>query len=105
MMAGLLVSAISVRQAIRRSDWSKHGRVWFAALSTLLAGAVAIMTLGVLGWGLFVEQYAASDFHLRNGGLFSSTNFASWIASCVVFSAATVMAVKGARSALALKTE
>lgn len=64
--------------------------------SMLLAGSIAIMTLGVLGWGLFVEHYAASDFHLRNGGLFSSTNFASWLASCIVFLAATVVAAKGA---------
>jgi hypothetical protein len=105
MMAGLVISAMSVRQAIRRSGWSQHGRLWFAVPSTLLAGSVAIMTLGVLGWGWFAEQYAVSDFHLRNGGLFSNTNFASWLASCKVFWAATVVAVKGARSALALKMQ
>lgn len=105
MMAGLVVSAMSVRQAIRRSAWSKHGRLRFAAPSTLLAGSVAIMTLGVLGWGWFAEQDAVSDFHPRNGGLFSSTNFASWFESCMVFLSATVVAVEGARSALALKTQ
>jgi hypothetical protein len=54
-------------------------------------------------WGWFVQLYAASDFHVRDGGLFGSTNFASWMASCVVFLGAAVMAVKGARSALLLK--
>jgi hypothetical protein len=105
MVAWIIVSAISVRQAIRRSDLSKHRRLWFTAPSMLLAGSVAVMAAGVLSWGWFVQQYAASDFHVRDGGLFSSTNFASWMASCIVFLAATVMAVKGARSALSLKTE
>ena len=105
MMAGIILSAISIRQAIRRSDLSKHRRLWFTAPSMLLAGSVATMALGVLTWGWFVQEYAASDFHVRNGGLFSSTNFASWMASCIVFLSATVVAVKGARSALSLKTE
>jgi hypothetical protein len=105
MMAGTISSAISVRQAIRRSDLSKHRRLWFTIPSMLLAGSVALMALGVLAWGWFVQQYAASDFHIRDGGLFSSTNFASWMASCILFLAATVMAVKGARSALSLQTE
>jgi len=105
MLAGIILTAISIRQAIRRSDLSKHRRLWFTAPSMLLAGSVATMALGVLTWGWFVQEYAASDFHVRNGGLFSSTNFASWMASCIVFLAATVMAVKGARSALSLKTE
>jgi hypothetical protein len=105
MMAGTIVTATSVRQAIRRSDLSKHRQLWFTAPSILLAGSVAVMALGVLTWGWFVQRYAASDFHARDGGLFSSTNFASWMASCIVFLASTVMAVKGARSALSLKTE
>ena len=71
----------------------------------LMAGAVAAMAIGVITWGWFAQQYAASDFHVRDGGLFCSTNFASWFASCVVFLAATAMAVKGARSATSLKTE
>jgi hypothetical protein len=102
MITGTVVSAISVRQAIRRSDLSMHRRLWFTAPSMLLAGSVAVMAIGALSWGWFVQEYAASDFHVRDGGLFSSTNFASWMASCIVFLAATVMAVKGARSALSL---
>jgi hypothetical protein len=104
MMAGIIVSAISIRQAIRRSDLSKHRRFWFTAPSMLLAGSVAVMALGVLAWGWSAQQYAPSDFHVRDGGLFSSTNFASWMASCIVFLGATVLAVKDAHSALSLKT-
>ncbi len=105
MVLGVFVSAISIRQAIRRTDLSRQGSFWFISASTLLAGSVGVMALGVLVWGWFVQKYATSDFHARNGGLFSSTNFASWAASCVMFIAATVMAVQGARSALTLKTE
>jgi len=99
LAAGLIASAISVAQAIRRSDLSKHRRLWFAAQSLALAGSVAVMALGVLAWGWFAEQHAASDFHARNGGLFSSTNFVSWGASCAVFLTATLIAVRGARAA------
>lgn len=105
MAAGLIATAISVRQAIARSDLSRHKRLRFAAPSMLLAGSIAMMALGVLAWGWFVQQDAASDFHARNGGLFNSTNFVSWTASCVVLLAATVIAVKGARSALTLAAE
>jgi len=101
MVAGTIVSAISVRQAIRRSDLSKHGRVWFTVPSTLLAGSVAVMAFGVLNWGCLVQRYAASDFHLRNGGLFSSTNFFSWALSSFLFLAATLVAIQGSRAALA----
>ena|SRR5437773_4608970 len=101
MIAGVVVSAFSVRQAIRRCDLSRHGRLWFSVPSTLLAVSVAVMALGVLSWGWFVQRYAASDFHLRNGGLFSSTNFSSWALSSLVFLAATVAAIQGSRAALA----
>jgi hypothetical protein len=104
MIAGLAASAISVRQAIRRCDLSKHGHLWFTIPSTLLAVSVAVMALGVLSWGWFVQRYAASDFHLRNGGLFSSTNFSSWALSSLVFLAATVVAIQGSRTALAPET-
>ncbi|HET9305445.1 MAG TPA: hypothetical protein VFO46_05400 [Candidatus Sulfotelmatobacter sp.] len=101
MIAGLVVSAISVRQAIRRSDLSRHRRLWFTVPSTLLAGSVAVMTFGVLTWGWLVQRYAASEFHLRNGGLFTSTNVSSWALSSLVFLVATVVAIQGSRTALA----
>jgi len=101
MIAGLVVSAISVRQAIRQSDLSKHRRLWFTVPSMLLSVSVAVMAFGVLAWGWFVQRYAASDFHIRNGGLFSSTNFFSWGLSSLVFLFATVVAIQGSRTALA----
>jgi hypothetical protein len=101
MIAGLVVSAISVTQAISRSDLSKHRRLWFTIPSTLLAGSVAVMACGVLTWGWFVQRYLASAFYLRNGGLFNSTNFSSWAISSLVFLVATVLAIQGSRTALA----
>lgn len=105
MVAGVIVSAISVRRAIDRSDLSRHKRLWFAAPSMLLACSAVVMTAGVLTWGWFAQHYAASGFHARDGGLFSSTNFASWAASCILFLSATVAAIRGARSAFTLPAE
>lgn len=104
MIAGLVVSAISVRQVIRRCDLSKHRRLWFTLPSVLLAASLVIIAFGVLSWGWLVQRYAAADFHLRNGGLFSSTNFSAWALSSLVFLAATVVAVQASRKALASGT-
>ena len=104
MIAGLLATAISIRQAVLRTELSKHERSSFSIPSLLLVGSVAVMTIGVLSWGWFVQLYAPADFHASNGGLFSSTNFASWAASSIVLLIAVVMAVKSFRSALSLRT-
>ena len=105
MTAGLIVSATSIRQAICRSDFSKYRGLWFTAPSMLLAVSVGVTALGILTWGWFTQQYAVSAFYARNGGLFSSTDFASWAASCLVFLAATVTAIQGARSSFVLTAE
>lgn len=105
MLGGLIASAVSLRSAIRQSDLSKHSRFLFHAPSIALAASVAAMTVGVFSWGWFVEQYAASDFHARNGGLFNSTNFASWELSTIVFVVASAMAIWAAGSALSTKAE
>jgi hypothetical protein len=105
MAAGFVASAVSLREAVRRSDLSSYQPFWFAATSILLIGSIAIMTTGVLAWGWFAEQYAAAGFHARNGGFFSSTNFASWLASFATFLVAAAVTARGARSALALRTE
>jgi hypothetical protein len=73
--------------------------------SLVLAGATSLMAAGVMAWGLFAERYASTPFHAHNGGLFSSTNFASWVASCVVFVTSAVIAFRGARSAMSLPSE
>jgi hypothetical protein len=105
MIVGLLATAISLRQAVLRTELSKHRRSSFSIPSLLLVGSVAVMTIGVLSWGWFAERYAPTDFHLRNGGLFSSTNFVSWTATSFVLLAAAVMAVKSFRSALSASTQ
>jgi hypothetical protein len=105
LVGGLAASAISLKQVIRRIDLSSYAHLWFTAPLTLFAGSLAVMWLGVLAWGWYVQQYAAADFHVRNGGLFSSTNFFSWAASCVVFLAATLIAAQGVRSAWPVRTE
>jgi hypothetical protein len=105
MIGGLLATGISVRQAVSRSELSEHGRSSFSIPSLLLVGSVVVMTTGVLSWGWFVQQYAPTEFHVRSGGLFSSTNFASWLATSLVLLATVVMAVKSFRSALSVRTE
>lgn len=104
MIGGLLATAISVRQAVSRTELSEHGRSSFSIPTLLLVGSVVLMTIGVLSWGWFVQQYAPTDFHVRNGGLFSSTNFASWVATSLVLLAAVAMAIKSFRSALSVST-
>jgi hypothetical protein len=103
MVGGLLATGVNVRQAILRTELSRHPRIWFALPSMLLACSVAIMEIGVLSWGWFVQQYAPVDFHVRNGGLFSSTNFASWVATSVVLLGAALMAFKSVRLAVSLR--
>jgi hypothetical protein len=99
LIIGLVASAISIKQVIARSDLSGHKRVCFIASSLLFAASVAVMAIGVSAWGWFVQQYATYDFHARNGGLFTSTNFASWAASCLVYFLAATIAAQSARSA------
>jgi hypothetical protein len=104
LVLGLVVSAVSVRQVIHRSDVSVRRR-FLTAPSLVLAGSISLMAAGILAWGLFAEQYASVSFHGRNGGFFSSTNFASWAASATVFLASSVLAVRAARSVLSLPSE
>jgi hypothetical protein len=105
MTIGIIVSVVSFRQAIIRSDWLSLRRIWLNVSAMLLAVSVGVMALGVLMWGWFIERYTVSDFHARNGGFFSSTNFASWIGSLVLLLAATATAVSGTRSAFRAEAE
>jgi hypothetical protein len=99
-VGGFIVSAQSVRVAIDRSNLPRLRGAWFTASSVLLATGATAMAGGVLAWGWFAEQYAASDFHARNGGFFNSTNIASWAVSGIIFIAATTVAVRAARVTL-----
>lgn len=104
LVGGLCASAISMKQAVSRTEPLEQSTTWFAAPSIMLMASTLLMAMGVLSWGWFAEQYVPADFHISNGGLFSSTNFASWAATCVVMLAAAVLAMKSTRSALSLRT-
>jgi hypothetical protein len=97
LLCGLAASATAAIQVIRESDFSRFRDGWFRFPSVALAVSTAFMTAGVAGWGWFAQQYAAADFHSRNGGLFNSTNILSWTASVVVFAGASAMAFLSAR--------
>ena len=97
LLCGLAASATAAIQVIRESDFSRFRDRWFRFPSVALAVSTAFMTAGVAGWGWFAQQYAAADFHSRNGGLFNSTNILSWTASVVVFAGASAMAFLSAR--------
>jgi hypothetical protein len=98
LVCGLMSSAIAASQVIRESDLSRYHAIWFRSTSVALAVSILVMTAGAAGWGWFAQQYAAVHFHSRNGGLFNSTNVASWAASFIVFAAASVMAFLSAWS-------
>lgn len=101
MAAGLILTAISLRQVVIRSDWADVKPRWFIISSVLLASSTALMTIGTLLWGYFAQNLAPSDFHARNGGIFGSTTFASWAMSLIVFITAALIAAGSARSATA----
>jgi hypothetical protein len=104
LILGLIVSAVSVKQVIHRSSVSARRRL-LTAPSLILAGSTSLMAAAVAAWGLFAERYASDAFHARNGGFFSSTNFASWAASCRVFVVSAVIALRVARLAMNLPSE
>ncbi len=103
LVVGLVASAISVAQAISRSDLTRHRPLWLKITSVTLAGSIVLMALGVVAWGWFAERDASEGFHARNGGLFVSTSFASWTASCAVFVMSVVIALRGAGAAIAVQ--
>jgi hypothetical protein len=100
LATGLVASAVSVGQAIQRSDLSRLRPFWFKATSVALVGAIAVMAVGVLGWGWLAEQYEPTAFLARSGFL-SRLNFGSWLASAMLFLASAAIAVHGARAAFA----
>jgi hypothetical protein len=100
LVARLVASAAGVARAIAHTDLSGHRPIWLKVTSVSLACSIVVMAIGVMSWGLFAQQYAQADFHARNGGFFSGTNFASWLASAIVFVASAWMGLRAARSAI-----
>lgn len=105
MVASLISSGLSLRQAVIGSDWTRFRRGWFTVSSVVVAASMGLMAAGVLMLGWFAQQIASSDFHAQSGGFFGSTIFASWVASFVVFLLAAAMAAFGVRSAMVSTAE
>ena len=115
-VAGLLGSAISLRQAIQRSTLSEQQLTLFGrAISVrplqlakvpalVLAGSIVMMAVGVAGWGLLADLYAPAAFHAHDGGFFGASNIVSWIGSLALFVASAVTALRGARWIFAART-
>jgi hypothetical protein len=101
LLAGLVASAVSVSQAIARTDLRRQSSLWLQITAATLATSIVTMTIGVVSWGVFAERYAPGYFHARDGGFFTSTIFLSWIASAFVFAASASIALYGARTAIA----
>jgi hypothetical protein len=97
---GLVASAAGVTHAIRRTDLTTHWRAWLTGTAIAFTVATVAMVVGMSTWGWFSERYARADFHAINGGLFNSSNFASWLLSAITFVVASVLSIQSARSAL-----
>ena len=114
--AGILGSAISIRQAVQRSSLSEQQLTLFgrpisvrplqlAKIPALvLAGSIIVMAVGVTGWGLLADQYAPQAFHAHDGGFFGASNIVSWIGSVALFVGSAVTALRGARGIVTLRT-
>ena len=99
LLLGLAASAASVTHAIRRTDVTAQPRAWLTGTAIAFTVATFAMVVGVSTWGWFSELYARADFHAINGGLFNSSNFASWLLSAITFAVASVLTIQSARSA------
>jgi hypothetical protein len=103
----LVCSAISIKQAIDRTDFSEQqitllghtlavGPLQLAKIPTLVvAAAIVLMAASVAGWGLLANQYVPAAFHARFGPL-ESTTLVSWLGSLSLFIASSVAALRSA---------
>jgi hypothetical protein len=109
LIAAFVGSAITFRGAIRRSGFPEHRLTFLGHVrliqplavvkvpALLFAGSVVAMAVGVLGWGLFAQQYAAVLFHDQWGGVLNASSFVSWLISAVLFVVSAAAAVCSAR--------
>jgi hypothetical protein len=105
----LAVSSIGMYQAVQRTRFDQLRFMLFHRTFTVfplrfaripgvvLTAAMAVMTLGVLAWGLSANLNAASAFHAYSGPM-HTTAFASWLGSICVFAAASGIALRTAPS-------
>jgi hypothetical protein len=97
-------SAISMQQAIRRTDFEPSHRADLRgqsrsaiAASLLVTGCTLVMSLSVLLWGVFIERDAPAIFHQRFG-LLDGTAADSWAISLCLFVLASIFSIRGSQS-------
>ena len=107
----LAVSSIGMYQAIQRTRFDPLRFTLFHRTLTIhplrfaripgvvVTAAMAVMTLGVLAWGLAANLSAASAFHAYSGPM-HTTAIASWMGSICVFAAASAIALRSVPSLL-----
>lgn len=99
LLAAGLSSVIGFRQMVRLATvqgllrWRSASQLFIVAL----AASLLLMAVASGLWGLFANQYASVIFHARFGGLLGLSTFCSWLLSFILFIAAAVIAIRGAR--------
>jgi len=105
----LAVSSIGMYQAIQRTrflplrftlfhrPFTIHPLRFARIPGMILTAAMAVMTLGVLAWGLAANLNATSAFRAYSGPM-HTTAIASWMGSICVFAAASAIALRSVPS-------
>lgn len=104
-VAAVVGSAVSVAQAIVRSDLPPRLMGLPKRGAVASAGAIVLMSVGVAGWGAFANAYASGTFHSRLGGALGSTILVSWLASMTLLLAAMALAIRAAHGACSTATD
>lgn len=102
--AVLIASAISIQQAIRRTDFDLSHKTGFRGqnrtgilASLMVTSCTLVMSLSVLIWGVFIERDFPNIFHQRFG-LLDVTAADSWAISLCLFVFASVASIHGSQS-------
>lgn len=99
LLAVALSSALGFRRAVRMAALPSlmQGRSVARLSVVVLAVSALLMAVGAGLWGWFAERYAAGVFHARLGGLIGLSTSSSWLMSFILFVAAALFAMQGAR--------
>ena len=101
LIVALVASAITLKQAISRSECLDQVLRNIKIPGLVVAGSIVIMVAGVVVWGLFANQYAQTDFYAHSGGLLDMTTFNSWTISLVLFVVSSGAVFRSTRHLLA----
>ena len=111
VVGAALTSAVSLQQAIRRTDFQSaekqlpQGKSRSPVFSSLLVTSCTIaMFLSVLMWGLSLQQSSPELFR-QHIGILDGTARTSWIVSLCLFGLAGAISFRGSRSLLKNTTE